>query len=151
MKKLIVCLAVLAFSMSAFSADTLITGFPATTGIGTFKVTSDGTYSTLTVDKINALSGGGTNILAVAGGVSGSSSVATNVAQSFAAITATAVVTPLTKSITYLGIDGSTNKLAVCTNATVAVTVVNGGVVVTNVAASLSAITFVTGVCTNKP
>lgn len=150
MKKILISLFAVC-AVTVFAADTLITGYPATTGIGTFKVVSDGTYSTLIVDKIDALQGGGTNIIAVAGGVSGSSSVATNVALSRAVVTATAVVTPLTKTIEYMSADGSTNTLAVCTNATVAVTVVNGGLVVTNVTASLSDITFVTGICTNKP
>jgi hypothetical protein len=62
------------------------------------------------------------------------SSIATNVAQQVAAITATAsVATWTTNIITYL--DGSTNAVS-STNiipATLSVTVVNGGVVVTNV------------------
>jgi hypothetical protein len=58
--------------------------------------------------------------------------------QSKAAVTATAVVTPQTKTIEYMSADGSTNTLAVCTNATVAVTVVNGGTVCTNVAVTLT-------------
>jgi len=37
-----------------FAADTVITGFDAVTGIGTFKVVSDGTSATLTADKVVA-------------------------------------------------------------------------------------------------
>ena len=55
-----------------------------------------------------------------------------------AAITATAVVTPQTTSITNVYPAGTTNVYAVCTNATVAVTVVNGGVVLTNATIAIS-------------
>ena len=55
-----------------------------------------------------------------------------------AAITATAAVTPQTVSITNVYPAGTTNVYAVCTNASVAVTVVNGGVVLTNATISIS-------------
>lgn len=63
MKKILILLAV-AVAVSAYAVDTVITGFDAVTGIGTFKVVSDGTSATLTVDKLTvtstaALSGAG--------------------------------------------------------------------------------------------
>ncbi len=51
--------------VSVLAADTLITGYDTTTGLGTFKVVSDGTHSTLTVDKIVASNATGlTNVTA---------------------------------------------------------------------------------------
>ena len=51
--------------VSVLAADTLITGYDTTTGVGTFKVVSDGTHSTLTVDKIVASNATGlTNVTA---------------------------------------------------------------------------------------
>ena len=65
MRKILIALVAIAVVAGyAFATDTLITGFPATTGIGTFKVTSDGTDATLTVNKatITTLVINGTNI-----------------------------------------------------------------------------------------
>jgi hypothetical protein len=51
--------------VSVLAADTLITGYDTTTGLGTFKVVSDGTHSTLTVYKIVASNATGlTNVTA---------------------------------------------------------------------------------------
>lgn len=148
MKKILFCLLTV-LAVSAIAGNTLITGFDAVTGIGTFKVVSDGTDATLTVDKL-VVSDAITN----PGGVTGSSSVATNVASSSAAITATAVVTTQTAK-GYIADVAVTNaagaEMLFVTNATVAVTIVNGGNVVTNITASLSPIKFVSGICTNKP
>lgn len=57
--------------------------------------------------------------------------------QQKADITATAAVTKQTYVPTFLLADGTTNTTAIVTNATVAVTVVNGSVVVTNVSINL--------------
>ena len=64
MKKIVISIvSAVALCGVVLAADTIVTGYPATTGIGTFKVTTDGTSSTLTVDKIavasltNALAG----------------------------------------------------------------------------------------------
>jgi hypothetical protein len=64
MKKSLIVFGIIAVAGFALATDTLITGFPATTGIGTFKVTSDGTDATLTVNKatITTLVISGTNI-----------------------------------------------------------------------------------------
>ena len=53
MKKILVSILAVC-AVSAFAADTVITGFDAVTGIGTFKVVSDGTSATLTADKVVA-------------------------------------------------------------------------------------------------
>jgi hypothetical protein len=55
MKKILIAFLAVA-SISVIAADTLITGYDAQTGIGTFKVVSDGTSSTLTVDKLTVTS-----------------------------------------------------------------------------------------------
>jgi uncharacterized membrane protein len=65
---------------------------------------------------------------AAAGGVSTNATVT----KSVAAITATAAVTRQTFVPALSMADGTTNTVAFMTNATVAVTVVNGGVVLTN-------------------
>jgi hypothetical protein len=91
---------------------------------------------------------GGTNL--PDGVVSKSSSVTTNISASayVTNATATAVFTPQTVSITYPGVDGSTNTLAVVTNGTIAVTVTLQKA--TPVAQNAS-IDFVQGCATNAP
>lgn len=57
MKKILIALSIVGLVCAvSFAADTLITGFDAATGIGTFKVVSDGTSATLTVDKLTVTS-----------------------------------------------------------------------------------------------
>ena len=51
MRKILIALFAMV-SLTVLATDTLITGFNAETGIGTFKVVSDGTSATLTVDKL---------------------------------------------------------------------------------------------------
>jgi hypothetical protein len=84
---------------------------------------------------------GGTAVTATATQLNNAASGAT-VTQSKAAITATAVVTAQTAAIYDSAGVACTNAagaaVAVITNATVAVTVVNGGSVVTNIAVSLT-------------
>lgn len=122
MKKILITL-IAVCAASVFAADALITGVGSNyTGVGTFQVTSDGSKATLTVDEVNIL---GTAIQTVAGGVTGSSTVATNITPTY-----------VTNTIIYL--NASTN---VATNVIVTATY----------AAQTSAIKFVSGVCTNKP
>lgn len=68
------------------------------------------------------------------------STVVTNatLTKSAAAITATAAVTPVTFVPSFILADGTTNAVAIMTNATVAVTVVNGGAVLTNIVINLN-------------
>ena len=60
-----------------------------------------------------------------------------SIAISRAVVTATAVVTPQTFVPALSMVDGTTNTVAFMTNGTVAVTVVNGGLVVTNIVLTL--------------
>lgn len=121
MKKALIAFIACAVVGFAFAADTIITGYPTTSGIGQFNVTSDGTSSTLTVDKLvvstSATGPFGTNVNAV----SGSSSVLTNVSLG------TVVLTNV--------FGGDTNVYTV----------------VTGVTAQASSIKFASGICTNKP
>jgi hypothetical protein len=55
MKKILIAM-VVAVAACVYAADVMITGFDAVTGIGTFKVVSDGTSATLTVDKLTVSS-----------------------------------------------------------------------------------------------
>jgi len=104
-----------------FAADTLITGFNAETGVGTFKVVSDGTSATLTVDKLVVSTG-----LTAPSGVTGTSTLATNLTYTLA-----------TNTIIYL--DASTN---VATNTSIRVSTVT---------IQTAPMKFVSGICTNKP
>lgn len=52
MKKILITLAIVSVSALAIAADTLVTGFSSEPKVGTFKVTTDGSVATLTVDKI---------------------------------------------------------------------------------------------------
>jgi hypothetical protein len=135
MKKILIAFLAVA-SLTAFAADTLITGFDATTGIGTFKVVSDGTSATLTVDKL-VVSTGVTN----PGGVTETTSITTGIT-AFAYAT-NLVATVVTNTLIYL--DASTNA---ATNVTYSTTyaVATHTPVVKNSAAG-----FVSGVCTNAP
>lgn len=58
--------------------------------------------------------------------------------QAGATVTATAVVTPQTFVPTYILADGTTNEVAIVTNATVAVTVANGAGFLTNATAAIT-------------
>jgi hypothetical protein len=120
MKKILIAFLAVA-SLTAFAADTLITGFDATTGIGTFKVVSDGTDATLTVDKIVVSDG-----FTAPNGVTGTSTLATNLTYTLA-----------TNTIIYL--DASTN---VATNTSIRVSTVT---------IQTAPMKFVSGICTNKP
>ena len=160
MKKiLITLLAVVAFS--AFAADTVITGFDAQTGIGTFKVVSDGTDCTLTVDKLvvsdaSTLPGGYVSNVVV----QTATVAATVTPQAGATVTAESVVTPQTVSVpqtwtlqtvsitdtngvTALVVTGivANVSVAVCTNATVATSIANGAGLLTNVTATTAGVT----------
>ncbi len=108
-------------SLSVLATDTLITGFNAETGIGTFKVVSDGTSATLTVDKLVVSTG-----LTAPSGVTGTSTLATNLTYTLA-----------TNTIIYL--DASTNV------------VTNTSIRVSTVTIQTAPMKFVSGICTNKP
>jgi hypothetical protein len=104
-----------------FAADTVITGFNAETGIGTFKVVSDGTDCTLTVDKLVV-----SDAVTAPNGVSGSSTaVATNITVSY--------VTNI-----WTALDATTNAVAF-TNVTPSYTL------------QTAVFKFAGGICTNKP
>ena len=120
MKKILIALLAVV-AVSTFAADVLITGFNAETGVGTFKVVSDGTDCTLTVDKLVV-----SDAVTAPNGVSGASAgVATNIA-----------VTYVTNIWSVL--DASTNTVAL-TNITPAYTV------------QTAVFRFAGGICTNKP
>ena len=89
-----------------------------------------GTKVTATADQLTA---------AAAGSVT-NGTVVTNAVLTLrsAAITATAAVTRQVYTPAFMLADGTTNAIPQMTNATVAVTVVNGGVVLTNVIVTLS-------------
>jgi len=115
MKKILFGLIALMAAVAVVAlADSMFTGVgDSYPGVGTYKVTTDGTKATLTVDKIVAgtsISGGSvvSNVIAqtaaVAGTVTpqaGSAVTATSVVtpQAGATVTATAVVTPQTVSV----------------------------------------------------
>lgn len=90
----------------------------------------------------------GTNL--PAGVVTKSSSVTTGItANAYVTnATATAVFTPQTQSITYLGVDGSTNTVSFCTNGTIAVTLT---LQKATPVAQNGNINFVNGCATNAP
>jgi hypothetical protein len=101
MKKIFVFVAVcvVAFSISALAAKQTLTGQDATkTGLASL------------VSKVNA------NFTEVYEGVG-----LTNVNDRLALCLTNATVTAQTKTITYAGVDGSTNTLAVCTNVTITI------------------------------
>lgn len=136
-----------------FAADTTITGFNAETGIGTFKVVSDGTDCTLTVDKLVV-----SDAVTAPNGVSGSSTVATNISASAYAtniVNAGIVVTNMTVAyttniITYL--DATTNAVA-STNIIPAYTLQTAAITLQTATptAMQAAFRFAGGICTNKP
>lgn len=131
MKKIAIGLVAVALSVFvAGAAETLITGVGSNyTGVGTFQVTSDGSKATLTVDNITVLE----NSIVTVGNVLTNAAVANQAA----AVTATGTVTIAKQTYVVPAIlaDGTTNSIAVVTNATatVVVNVLNGAVVVTNV------------------
>jgi hypothetical protein len=137
MKKIVVFVVSIACVISAFAADVLITGFDAVTGIGTFKVVSDGTDATLTVDKLVV-----SDAITAPGGVSGSSTVVTNLS-GLAAFATNIAPTYVTNTWTYL--DASTN---LATNTVITTTY---SVQTRTPAVQQASITFVSGICTNKP
>lgn len=96
MKKILFLLAVAIIAASVYAADTVITGFNAETGIGTFKVVSDGTDCTLTVDKLVV-----SDATTLPGGY------VSNVVAQTASVAGTVTKTYLTNTIYYL--DASTN------------------------------------------
>lgn len=102
-------------------------------------------------EKLNANFGelaAGTNL--PDGVVSKSSSVTTGIsAHAYVTnATAAAVFTPQVVEITYLGVDGSTNTVSVCTNGTVAVTLT---LQKATPVAQNATIDFVQGCATNAP
>jgi hypothetical protein len=129
MKKLILALVAVVAMMgvAVYAADTLITGYNAETGIGTFKVVSDGTDSTLTVDKLVV-----SDAITAPGGVTGRSSVTTNIA-------ATAYVTNI---VVQYAVYADTNG---------AVAVTNIVLQKATPTAQNASLWFVSGIATNKP
>lgn len=99
-----------------------------------------GTAVTATAAQLNAIGSKGTtgvtNVTAQTATVS-----ATVTPQAGATVTATAVVTPQTFVPTYILADGTTNDVAIVTNATVAVTIANGAGLLTNVTATVAGVT----------
>jgi hypothetical protein len=55
MKKILIALVAAIVAIGAFAADTAVTGYTNETRVGTYYVTTDGTDSTLTVDKLVVL------------------------------------------------------------------------------------------------
>ena len=98
-------------------------------------------------DSVNVFSIGGTKVeataaqlSAAAGGSITNGTVVTNAVLTLspAAITATSAITRQTFVPPFILSDGTTNAIAIMTNATAAVTVMNGGVVITNVVITLT-------------
>ena len=134
MKKILIALLAVA-AVAVFAADTVITGFNAETGIGTFKVVSDGTDCTLTVDKLvvsdaSTLPGGYvSNVVVQTATVSGTVTPQT--------ITPTVAYTYATNI--YSCLDASTNAVSY-TNITIA-TVVVGPALMTNATVTTAGVT----------
>ena len=98
-----------------FAADTVITGFNAETGIGTFKVVSDGTDCTLTVDKLVV-----SDASTLPGGY------VSNVVVQTATVAGTVALSYTTNIVTYL--DATTNAVSWTNIAVTGVAVTTAGV-----------------------
>lgn len=135
----LILISLMLLSGVVLAADTQVSGYTNETNIGTFYVSTDGTDSTLTVDKLSVLDAttlpGGyvSNVVVQTATVSGTvtpqvvTPTATPALQT-AAITATATVEGETLQLK--GVDDSTNAVVNVTN--VVVTISNGDAVVTN-------------------
>ena len=115
MKKIVFLLVVALIAVAGYAVDTMIAGFNAETGIGTYKVMSDGTDCTLTVDKLVV-----SDASTLPGGY------VSNVVAQTASVAGTVVLSYTTNILTYL--DGDTNAVSWTNIAVSGVAVTTAGV-----------------------
>jgi hypothetical protein len=133
----LIIISLMLLSGVVLAADTQVSGYTNETNVGTFYVSTDGTDSTLTVDKLSVLDATTLPGGYVSNVTAQTATLTASVTQSTAALSATAVI----QGVTYSVIDdqGATNSMVSPTN--IVITILNGDAVVTNVTATVAGVT----------